>query len=177
MVIRPIIFCTVVTGIAGMGDMKEVGRVERQGRAAPLRNRVDALARGQARGRIMTATPGSGFNHESGHHRDGKARQLCGLGASAEYSRVAGGTLFEGHRHRRFCIKECKANAAGFSAARRSAVRRTHRRASARSSRDDRLFQRIPFRHRAHHHESGRDQTFGSGKFTSARTYRAVVLC
>ena len=27
MVIGPIIFCTVVTGIAGMGDMKKVGRV------------------------------------------------------------------------------------------------------------------------------------------------------
>src|SRR5665213_488049 len=27
MMIGPIIFCTVVTGIAGMGDMKKVGRV------------------------------------------------------------------------------------------------------------------------------------------------------
>src|SRR5665811_1892848 len=27
MMIAPIIFCTVVTGIAGMGDMKKVGRV------------------------------------------------------------------------------------------------------------------------------------------------------
>jgi aerobic C4-dicarboxylate transport protein len=27
MIIAPIIFCTVVTGIAGMEDMKKVGRV------------------------------------------------------------------------------------------------------------------------------------------------------
>ncbi|MGT2494537.1 cation:dicarboxylate symporter family transporter [Cupriavidus basilensis] len=36
MIIGPIIFCTVVSGIAGVRDMKKVGRVGRQG-AAVLR--------------------------------------------------------------------------------------------------------------------------------------------
>ena len=41
MLISPIIFCTVVLGIAGAGDMKKVGRVGGQG-AALLRGRLDA---------------------------------------------------------------------------------------------------------------------------------------
>ncbi|MEV8470403.1 dicarboxylate/amino acid:cation symporter [Ralstonia sp. UNC404CL21Col] len=60
MVIGPIIFCTVVSGIAGMRDMKKVGRVG--GKALIYFEIVStfALVIGLAAGHIFN--PGSGFN-------------------------------------------------------------------------------------------------------------------
>ncbi|MGJ8524928.1 Aerobic C4-dicarboxylate transport protein [Halomonadaceae bacterium LMG 33818] len=60
MVIGPVIFCTVVTGIAGMGDMKKVGRVG--GKALLYFEVVStvALVIGIAAGLILR--PGVGFN-------------------------------------------------------------------------------------------------------------------
>jgi aerobic C4-dicarboxylate transport protein len=60
MVIGPIIFCTVVTGIAGMRDMKKVGRVG--GKALLYFEVVStfALVIGLAAGHIFN--PGAGFN-------------------------------------------------------------------------------------------------------------------
>ncbi len=60
MVIGPIIFCTVVAGIAGMGDMKKVGRVG--GKALLYFEVVStfSLIIGLAAGHLFR--PGSGFN-------------------------------------------------------------------------------------------------------------------
>jgi aerobic C4-dicarboxylate transport protein len=60
MVIAPIIFCTVVTGIAGMEDMKKVGRVG--GKALLYFEAVSTLSLviGLAAGHLFH--PGSGFN-------------------------------------------------------------------------------------------------------------------
>ena len=60
MVIAPIIFCTVVTGIAGMEDMKKVGRVG--GKALLYFEIVSTLSLviGLAAGHFFH--PGSGFN-------------------------------------------------------------------------------------------------------------------
>jgi aerobic C4-dicarboxylate transport protein len=60
MVIGPIIFCTVVTGIAGMGDMKKVGRVG--GKALLYFEIVSTLSLvvGLVAGHLLH--PGSGFN-------------------------------------------------------------------------------------------------------------------
>ncbi|MFM0491057.1 cation:dicarboxylate symporter family transporter, partial [Paraburkholderia graminis] len=60
MVIGPIIFCTVVTGIAGMGDMKKVGRVG--GKALLYFEIVSTLSLvvGLVAGHVFH--PGSGFN-------------------------------------------------------------------------------------------------------------------
>jgi aerobic C4-dicarboxylate transport protein len=60
MVIGPIIFCTVVTGIAGMGDMKKVGRVG--GKALLYFEAVStfSLVIGLVAGHLFK--PGAGFN-------------------------------------------------------------------------------------------------------------------
>jgi aerobic C4-dicarboxylate transport protein len=60
MVIGPVIFCTVVTGIAGMGDMKKVGRVG--GKALLYFEVVSTLSLiiGLAAGHLFQ--PGAGFN-------------------------------------------------------------------------------------------------------------------
>ncbi|MGI4857107.1 MAG: dicarboxylate/amino acid:cation symporter [Janthinobacterium lividum] len=60
MVIGPIIFCTVVTGIAGMGDMKKVGRVG--GKALLYFEIVSTLSLviGLVAGHLFR--PGAGFN-------------------------------------------------------------------------------------------------------------------
>ncbi|MGI4856282.1 MAG: dicarboxylate/amino acid:cation symporter [Janthinobacterium lividum] len=60
MVIGPIIFCTVVTGIAGMGDMKKVGRVG--GKALLYFEIVSTLSLviGLVAGHLFK--PGAGFN-------------------------------------------------------------------------------------------------------------------
>ena len=60
MVIGPIIFCTVVSGIAGMGDMKKVGRVG--GKALLYFEVVStiSLVIGLVAGHLLR--PGSGFN-------------------------------------------------------------------------------------------------------------------
>ncbi|MGJ8517156.1 dicarboxylate/amino acid:cation symporter [Carnimonas bestiolae] len=60
MIIAPVIFCTVVTGIAGMGDMKKVGRVG--GKALIYFEVVStfALAIGVIAGLVLR--PGDGFN-------------------------------------------------------------------------------------------------------------------
>src|SRR5438128_5121568 len=60
MVIGPIIFCTVVAGIAGMGDMKKVGRVG--GKALLYFEVVSTLSLviGLAAGHLLR--PGAGFN-------------------------------------------------------------------------------------------------------------------
>lgn len=70
MVIGPIIFCTVVTGIAGMRDMKKVGRVG--GKALLYFEVVStfALVIGLAAGHIFN--PGAGFNVDV-HTIDAKA--------------------------------------------------------------------------------------------------------
>ena len=70
MVIGPIIFCTVVTGIAGMQDMKKVGRVG--GKALLYFEVISTFA--LVLGLIATHVlkPGAGFNVDV-HSLDGKA--------------------------------------------------------------------------------------------------------
>ncbi|MGN6650218.1 cation:dicarboxylate symporter family transporter, partial [Trinickia sp.] len=70
MVIGPIIFCTVVTGIAGMEDMKKVGRVG--GKALLYFEVISTFA--LLLGLIATHVlkPGAGFNVDV-HTLDGKA--------------------------------------------------------------------------------------------------------
>src|SRR6266851_5006607 len=60
MIIAPIIFCTVVTGIAGMEDMKKVGRVG--GKALLYFEVISTLALfiGLVVGNVLH--PGAGFN-------------------------------------------------------------------------------------------------------------------
>ena len=60
MMIAPIIFCTVVVGIAGMEDMKKVGRV---GGKALIYFEVVTHARARDRpGRRQPVQPGAGMN-------------------------------------------------------------------------------------------------------------------
>src|SRR5437667_9106645 len=60
MIIAPIIFCTVVTGIAGMEDMKKVGRVG--GKALIYFEVVSTLALIIGLIVVNTIQPGAGFN-------------------------------------------------------------------------------------------------------------------
>ena len=60
MIIAPIIFCTVVTGIAGMEDMKKVGRVG--GKALIYFEVVSTIALIIGLIVVNTVTPGAGFN-------------------------------------------------------------------------------------------------------------------
>ena len=60
MIIAPIIFCTVVTGIAGMEDMKKVGRVG--GKALLYFEVVSTLALIIGLIVVNTIQPGAGFN-------------------------------------------------------------------------------------------------------------------
>ncbi|HXE96308.1 MAG TPA: cation:dicarboxylase symporter family transporter, partial [Dongiaceae bacterium] len=60
MIIAPVIFCTVVTGIAGMDDMKKVGRVG--GKALLYFEVVSTLALGIGLLVINVIQPGVGMN-------------------------------------------------------------------------------------------------------------------
>jgi aerobic C4-dicarboxylate transport protein len=60
MIITPIIFCTVVTGIAGMEDMKKVGRVGVK--ALLYFEVVSSLALGIGLAIVTLVQPGAGFN-------------------------------------------------------------------------------------------------------------------
>ncbi|MET5020602.1 cation:dicarboxylase symporter family transporter, partial [Burkholderia pseudomallei] len=60
MVFGPIIFCTVVTGIAGMQDMKKVGRVGGKALLYFENESTCALVLGLAATHILR--PGDGFN-------------------------------------------------------------------------------------------------------------------
>src|SRR5512133_932565 len=60
MIIAPIIFCTVVTGIAGMDDMKKVGRVG--AKALLYFEIVSTLALGIGLTVVSLVQPGAGFN-------------------------------------------------------------------------------------------------------------------
>lgn len=60
MLIAPVIFCTVVLGIAGAGDMKKVGRVG--GKALLYFEVVSTLALGVGLVVMHVLRPGSGFN-------------------------------------------------------------------------------------------------------------------
>src|SRR5215470_15656168 len=60
MIIAPIIFCTVVTGIAGMEDMKKVGRVG--GKALLYFEAVSTLALLIGLVIVNTLQPGAGMN-------------------------------------------------------------------------------------------------------------------
>ncbi len=60
MIIGPVIFCTVVTGIAGMHDMKKVGRVG--GKALLYFELVSTLALAVGLVAAHVLSPGSGFN-------------------------------------------------------------------------------------------------------------------
>jgi aerobic C4-dicarboxylate transport protein len=60
MIIAPIIFCTVVTGIAGMEDMKKVGRVG--GKALLYFEVVSTLALVIGLVMVNTVQPGAGMN-------------------------------------------------------------------------------------------------------------------
>ena len=59
MIIAPIIFCTVVVGIAGMEDMKKVGTRRRQG-AALFRGGEHDRADHRPRRRQHSCSPASG---------------------------------------------------------------------------------------------------------------------
>jgi len=73
MIIGPIIFCTVVTGMAGMHDMKQVGRVG--GKALLYFEVVStfALLIGLAAGHLLQ--PGAGFNVDPAHLDTGAITQ------------------------------------------------------------------------------------------------------
>jgi aerobic C4-dicarboxylate transport protein len=60
MIITPVIFCTVVTGIAGMDDMKKVGRVG--AKALLYFEIVSTLALGIGLTVVSLVQPGAGFN-------------------------------------------------------------------------------------------------------------------
>src|SRR5512141_553309 len=60
MIIAPIIFCTVVSGIAGMDDMKKVGRVG--GKALLYFEVVSTLALVIGLAIVTLVQPGVGFN-------------------------------------------------------------------------------------------------------------------
>lgn len=70
MLISPVIFCTVVLGIAGAGDMKKVGRVG--GKALLYFEVVSTIALGIGLVVMNVIRPGSGF-HADPAHLDAKA--------------------------------------------------------------------------------------------------------
>jgi aerobic C4-dicarboxylate transport protein len=64
MMIAPIIFCTIVTGVAGMGDMKQVGRVG--GKALLYFEIITTLALVMGLVAVNVLKPGDGMNITSG---------------------------------------------------------------------------------------------------------------
>ena len=67
MLISPIIFCTVVLGIAGAGDMKKVGRVG--GKALIYFEVVSTIALVIGLVVVNVVRPGDGLQRRSGHAR------------------------------------------------------------------------------------------------------------
>ncbi|NID15956.1 C4-dicarboxylate transporter DctA [Luteibacter yeojuensis] len=82
MVIGPIIFCTVVTGIAGMRDMRKVGRVG--GKALLYFEMIStfALFFGLVAGHLFH--PGTGFNVDPGTLKAGEVGNLVAQGHNIE---------------------------------------------------------------------------------------------
>ena len=82
MVIGPIIFCTVVTGIAGMRDMRKVGRVG--GKALLYFEMISTLALffGLVAGHVFH--PGTGFNVDPGSLKAGEVGNLVAQGHNIE---------------------------------------------------------------------------------------------
>jgi aerobic C4-dicarboxylate transport protein len=82
MVIGPIIFCTVVTGIAGMRDMRKVGRVG--GKALLYFEMISTVALffGLVAGHIFH--PGSGFNVDATTLKSGEIGNLVAQGHNIE---------------------------------------------------------------------------------------------
>jgi aerobic C4-dicarboxylate transport protein len=82
MVIGPIIFCTVVTGIAGMRDMRKVGRVG--GKALLYFEMISTVALffGLVAGHIFH--PGSGFNVDPTTLKSGEIGNLVAQGHNIE---------------------------------------------------------------------------------------------
>ena len=79
MVIGPIIFCTVVTGIAGMEDMKKVGRVG--GKALLYFEIVSTLRAGARPDRDARAEAGRRLQYRSGDARRQGSRVVRREGA------------------------------------------------------------------------------------------------
>src|SRR5450759_3020877 len=79
MLISPVIFCTVVLGITGAGDMKKVGRVG--GKALIYFEVVSTLALCIAMAVMHVVKPGKGFNVDPA---------TLDAHAVADYAKVAG---------------------------------------------------------------------------------------
>jgi aerobic C4-dicarboxylate transport protein len=80
MIIGPVIFCTVVTGIAGMGDMKKVGRVG--GKALLYFEAASTLALAIGLFAAHVLAPGKGFNVDPSTL---DAHAVAGFAAQAEH--------------------------------------------------------------------------------------------
>ncbi|RNC68452.1 MAG: dicarboxylate/amino acid:cation symporter [Desulfuromonadales bacterium] len=85
MIIAPIIFCTVVTGIAGMQDMKKVGRVG--GKALLYFEVVSTLALAIGLAVVTFIKPGAGFNADVAK-LDAKAVSAYTTAATKSHSTV-----------------------------------------------------------------------------------------
>jgi len=83
MLISPIIFCTVVLGIAGAGDMKKVGRVG--AKALIYFELVSTLALGIGLLVMHVVHPGTGFNVDPATLDAKASRNLCTESSGAKY--------------------------------------------------------------------------------------------
>ena len=86
MIIAPIIFCTVVVGIAGMEDMKKVGKTGGL-RAALLRDRQHASRWSSASTIVNLVQPGAGMNIDPASLDTKARRRLHQAGPDAEHAR------------------------------------------------------------------------------------------
>ena len=102
MVIGPIIFCTVVTGIAGMEDMKKVGRVG--GKALLYFEIVSTLRAGARPDRHARAEAGRRLQHRPGHARRQGGRVVRRQGARPDDRRLPD-AHHSGHARRRLSRK------------------------------------------------------------------------
>ena len=87
MIITLMIFCTVVTGIAGMQDMKKVGRVG--GKALLYFEIVSTFASGRRPGGRECGAAGKRLQCQPGHARRQSRGRLCRAGQSAERHRLS----------------------------------------------------------------------------------------
>ena len=86
MIIAPVIFLTVVTGIAGMRDLEKVGRVAGKAMVYFLTFSTLALIIGLVVGNRRAA--GRGPEHRPGDARSQGGRRLCRKGARPDHRRL-----------------------------------------------------------------------------------------
>ncbi len=171
MIIAPIIFCTVVVGIAGMEDMKKVGKTG--GLALLYFEIVSSIALIVGLIIINIVQPGAGMNIDPATLDTKQVAAYTGPGQDAGNGRVPAGDHPE-HRRRRVRQGRDPAGAAVRGAVRlRAAQVRRPRHAGLRLHRE--VVARA-VRHRRHHHEGWR-RSARSARWRSRSASTASIRC